>query len=191
MDDEVVLIGGPERRTIAIVSYDPSWTERFEQERSRILDALGPVARRIDHVGSTAVPGLAAKPIVDIDLSVDDPDDEPAYVPALERAGYQLRVRERAHRMLRTSDLDVHVHVCPAGGEWERRHLLFRDWLRVDTTDRERYAAAKRQLARRDWPDMNAYADAKTMVIQEITADAEQWARATSWTPRTENQGVR
>jgi GrpB-like predicted nucleotidyltransferase (UPF0157 family) len=191
MDDEVVLNGGPERRTIAIVSYDPSWTERFEQERSRILAALGTIARRIDHVGSTAVPGLAAKPIVDIDLSVDDPDDEPAYVPALERAGYQLRVRERGHRMLRTSDLDVHVHVCPAGGEWERRHLLFRDRLRVDATDRERSAAAKRQLARRDWPDMNAYADAKTMVIQEITADAEQWARATSWTQRTENQGVR
>jgi GrpB-like predicted nucleotidyltransferase (UPF0157 family) len=183
MDDEVVLIGGPERRTIAIVSYDPSWADRFNHERSRILGALGTLARRIDHVGSTAVPGLAAKPIVDIDLSVDDPDDEAAYVPALNRAGYQLRVRERGHRMLRTQDLSVHVHVCPAGGKWERRHLLFRDWLRVDAADRERYAAAKRQLARRDWPNMNAYADAKTVVIQEITARAEQWARTTSWRP--------
>jgi GrpB-like predicted nucleotidyltransferase (UPF0157 family) len=183
MDDEVVLIGGPERRTIAIVSYDPSWAERFNHERSQILGALGTLARRIDHVGSTAVPGLAAKPIVDIDLSVDDPDDEAAYVPALNRAGYQLRVRERGHRMLRTADLDVHVHVCPAGGEWERRHLLFRDWLRVDAADRERYAAVKRQLACRDWSDMNAYADAKTVVIHEITARAERWARTTSWKP--------
>jgi GrpB-like predicted nucleotidyltransferase (UPF0157 family) len=85
--------------------------------------------------------------------------------------------------MLRTPDVDVHVHVCPAGGEWERRHLLFRDWLRVDAADRQRYAAAKRQLARRDWPDMNAYADAKTMVIQQITVRAEQWACLTSWNP--------
>jgi GrpB-like predicted nucleotidyltransferase (UPF0157 family) len=183
MDDEVVLIGGSERRPIAIVSYDPYWADRFEHERVRIRRALGTRGRRIDHIGSTAVPGLAAKPIVDIDLSVDDPDDEAAYLPALERAGYQLRVRERGHRMLRTPDLEVHVHVCPAGGEWERRHLLFRDWLRVDAVDRGRYVAAKRQLARRDWPDMNAYADAKTTVIHEITARAEQWAEATSWKP--------
>lgn len=183
MDDEVVLLGGPERRPISIVLYDPSWAERFEHERARIRGALATRARRIDHVGSTAVPGLAAKPIVDIDLSVDDPADEAAYLPALERAGYQLRVRERGHRMLRTPELNVHVRVCPAGGEWERRHLLFRDLLRVDATDRGRYAAAKRQLARREWPDMNAYADAKTTVIQEITARAEQLARATSWKP--------
>jgi GrpB-like predicted nucleotidyltransferase (UPF0157 family) len=185
MDDHVELIGGRERRTIEIVAYDPSWPDRFAREQARIAQALGGVARRIDHVGSTAVDGLAAKPIIDIDVSVDDPDDEGAYVPALERAGYRLRVRERGHRMLRTPTLDVHVHVhiCAAGGEWQRRHLLFRDWLRTDKADRARYAEAKSKLARHDWPDMNAYADAKTQVIQQITCRAERWARSASWTP--------
>jgi GrpB-like predicted nucleotidyltransferase (UPF0157 family) len=182
-DDQVELIGGQERRTIEIVAYDGSWPNRFARERSRIAGALGPVARRIDHIGSTAVEGLAAKAIVDIDVSVDDPDDESVYVPALERAGYRLRVREPGHRLLRTDALDVHVHVCAAGGEWERRHLLFRDWLRTDGADRARYSDAKQQLARRDWPDMNAYADAKTDVIMQITRRAERWAQATAWTP--------
>jgi GrpB-like predicted nucleotidyltransferase (UPF0157 family) len=181
--DEVELIGGREKRAIQLVAYDPSWPRRFEQERARIADALGPIARRIDHIGSTAVRGLAAKPVIDIDLSVDDPDLEEVYLPALQRAGYILRVRSPGHRMARSAELDVHVHVCPAGGEWERRHLLFRDWLRTDETDRTRYANAKQRLAARDWADMNEYAAAKTDVIQKITACAERWARATSWSP--------
>jgi GrpB-like predicted nucleotidyltransferase (UPF0157 family) len=122
--DEVELIGGREKRAIQLVAYDPSWPRRFEQERARIADALGPIARRIDHIGSTAVRGLAAKPVIDIDLSVDDPDLEEVYLPALQRAGYILRVRSPGHRMARSAELDVHVHVCPAGGEWERRHPL-------------------------------------------------------------------
>ncbi|CAN5528809.1 hypothetical protein BH18ACT1_BH18ACT1_06340 [soil metagenome] len=99
------------------------------------------------------MPGLAAKPIVDIQLSVADVDDEASFVPALEAAGFVLRVRERTdrHRMLRTRALDVHLHVCDTGSEWERRHLLLRDWLRRDEADRRAYEALKRRLACQEW----------------------------------------
>jgi GrpB-like predicted nucleotidyltransferase (UPF0157 family) len=183
MPEDSELIGGPEKREIRIVTHDPTWPDRFAAERTRIVAALGTTARRVDHIGSTAVPGLAAKPIIDIDLSVPDPDDEPSYLPALERAGYRLRVRQPGHRMVRTEARDVHVHVCAEGSEWERRHLLFRDWLRRDAADRASYAALKRELAAREWPDMNAYADAKGALITEITARAEEWARGVGWRP--------
>ncbi len=181
MSDRVELIGGVERREIRIVDHDPAWPLRFGQERERIASALGPVARRIDHVGSTAVPGLAAKPIVDIDVSVPDVEDEGAYLDRLVAAGYVLRVREPGHRMVRTVGRDVQVHVCGAGSRWERRHLLFRVWLRRDAADREAYARLKRELARRDWGDMNQYAQAKSALIEEIMARAEAWALATGW----------
>jgi GrpB-like predicted nucleotidyltransferase (UPF0157 family) len=181
--DDIELIGGQEKRDITIVAYDPAWPARFVTERDRIIAALGATARRVDHIGSTAVPSLAAKPIIDIDVSVSNPDDEATYVPALEQAGYHLRVRQPGHRMLRTADRGVHVHVCAEGSEWERRHLLFRDWLRNDETDRDAYADMKRELATRDWPDMNAYAAAKGALIAEITARAEEWARAVGREP--------
>lgn len=169
-----VLVGGPERRHILIVDYDPLWSERFETERDRIEVALGERAVRIDHIGSTSVPGLAAKPVIDIDVSVSDPDDEAAFVPDLESAGYVLRVREPQHRMLRTPELDVHVHVCASGSEWERRHLLFRDWLRTHPDDRQYYETVKRSLAGRVWNDTNHYAEAKTEVIEEIMSRIDQ-----------------
>ena len=171
-DDPIELVGGVEKRDIRIVPYDATWPVRFEAERARISVALGTRAVRIDHVGSTSVPGLCAKPIVDIDVSVGDPDDETAYLPALESAGYHLRVRSPGHRMVRSAALDVHVHVCAAGGEWEQRHLLFRDWLRSHPDDRDLYARTKQQLALEDWPDTNAYAAAKSDVIAAILARA-------------------
>lgn len=183
MPEPLELIGGRERRAIRIVDYDPAWPSRFLREREWIAEALGPVARRIDHVGSTAVPGLAAKPIVDIDVSVPDVDAEQAYLGPLVAAGYHLRVREPGHRMVRTAGLDVHVHVCGAGSDWWRRHLLFRDWLRQDAGDREAYATLKRRLALRDWPDMNEYADAKSELVAEITTRAKAWARSSGWSP--------
>ena len=183
MPDDGALIGGREKRSIFLQEWDPTWPVRFEQERRRISAALGPVARRIEHVGSTSVTGLIAKPIVDIQLSVDDVDDEASYVGPMEEAGYVLRVREPGHRMLRTSDLGVHIHVCATGGDWERRHLLFRDWLRRSSDDRARYAAVKQLLVRRQWGDMNHYADAKSAVIEEITERAESWATAVGWFP--------
>jgi GrpB-like predicted nucleotidyltransferase (UPF0157 family) len=181
VSDGVELVGGPEAGKVEVVAYDLRWVARFEHERSRILETLGPAARRIDHVGSTAVEDLCAKPIVDIDVSVQDPADEGVYLPALERAGYRLRIREPGHRMLRTRTRDVHVHIGEAGSPWERRHLLFRDWLRTSEPDRRLYSAVKMELATCVWADTNDYAKAKNDVIRQITARAESWARATAW----------
>lgn len=155
---------------------------RGSRRRAKIVAALGAKAVRVDHVGSTSVPGLKAKPIIDIDLSVRDVEDEEDYLPALVAAGYQLRVREPGHRMVRTANLGVHVHCCTMGSDWERRHLLFRDWLRYDQADRVAYGALKSEFAPQDWPDMNTYAEAKSALISEITARAERWAADTSWT---------
>jgi GrpB-like predicted nucleotidyltransferase (UPF0157 family) len=166
------LIGGRERRKIVIVEPDPAWPVRFRAERERIAAALGPRALRIEHIGSTSVPGLAAKPIVDLQVTVADPDDEPAFVPALEAAGYVLRVREPGHRMLRTPELDVHVHVWRDGDPAADRDLAFRDRLRASAEDRDAYERLKRELATRDWEHMNAYADAKGPLIEAILARA-------------------
>ena len=138
-DRDGVLIGGREERVIDIVDHRAQWAERSHQEKARIEAAVGSVARRIEHVGSTAVPGLAAKPVIDVMLSVDDPEDESSYLPAMERAGYVLRVREPGHRMFRTSEGDVHVHVWKAGSDDEQRHIVFRDRLRSSAEDRAEY----------------------------------------------------
>jgi hypothetical protein len=98
-------------------------------------------------------------------VTVDDPDDDLAFVPALIGAGYPLRVIEPGHRMFHSPALDVHVHLWRAGSEDERRHLLFRDWLRASADDRERYETVKRDLAAREWVDSNDYADAKTEIV--------------------------
>jgi GrpB-like predicted nucleotidyltransferase (UPF0157 family) len=126
------------------------------------------------------VAGLWAKPIIDVQLSVPDVDDD-AWLARLEAAGYVLRVREPGHSMVRTPERDVQVHVCSAGSAWERRHLLFRDWLRTSDADRERYGAVKRQLAERDWETMQHYTEAKGDVIAAVTERAEAWAANTGW----------
>jgi GrpB-like predicted nucleotidyltransferase (UPF0157 family) len=170
MDDaylDRVLVGGRERREIVIADYDAAWPARFSAERSRIAAALGDRALRIEHIGSTAVPGLAAKPIVDILVEVARLEDAD-----LARAGYELRVREEDHRMFRTPQLDVYVHVSPSGHPDIAAHLAFRDRLRESAEDRAAYEALKRALAERDWEDMNHYADAKGELIREILARA-------------------
>jgi GrpB-like predicted nucleotidyltransferase (UPF0157 family) len=177
----VELIGGVEKREIKVVPPDPTWPDRFALERTKIVAALGVKAIRVDHIGSTSIPGLPAQPIIDIDLSIKDVDHEEDYLPDLAAAGYQLRVREPGHRMVRTPDLGVHVHCCTMGSDWERRHLLFRDWLRNDPKDRVAYGELKNELARRAWLDMNVYAEAKSSLIREITARAEKWAAASNW----------
>jgi GrpB-like predicted nucleotidyltransferase (UPF0157 family) len=182
-DQNPVVIGGPDGSIVRIVEYDERWPQRFEVERERIAGALGATARRIDHVGSTSVPGLGAKPIVDISVGVDDPDDEAAFAPALTAAGYELRVIEPGHRMFRTPARDVQVHIWPAGGTEQRRQLLFRDWLRQSADDRARYESVKRDLAAREWDDSNDYAIAKQGVVAEIMARAEAWATETGWSP--------
>jgi GrpB-like predicted nucleotidyltransferase (UPF0157 family) len=177
----LMIIGERDGSTVRIVDYDPAWPARFEVERGRIARALGPVARRIEHVGSTAVPGLPAKPVVDIMVTVDDPDDDLAFVPALIGAGYPLRVIEPEHRMFRTPTRDVHVHLWRADSDDERRHLLFRDRLRASSEDRVRYETVKRELAAREWEDSNDYADAKSEVVTEIMRHAETWVSHTRW----------
>jgi GrpB-like predicted nucleotidyltransferase (UPF0157 family) len=169
-----VLIGGRERRAVVIADYDAGWTRRFDAERERIEQALGGVALTIEHIGSTAVPGLAAKPIVDVLVTVADVGDETSYGPALERAGYELRVREPEHRMYRTPARDVHVHVWGDGDPEGDRYLVFRDRLRASPDDRSEYERLKRSLAQREWSDMNHYADAKGPVIEAILARARQ-----------------
>lgn len=165
------LIGGVEKREIVIADYDAAWPEKFQVHARAIANALGAAALQIEHIGSTAVPGLAAKPIIDILLVVADSSHEAAYLPPLLAAGYELRVREpdfHEHRMLRTPERDVHIHVfSPASPEIER-YLRLRDRLRRNAHDRRLYEATKRRLAAHSWPDMNAYADAKTEVIERI-----------------------
>jgi len=167
-----VLVGGRERRRIVIVDYDPAWPARFELERDRVERALGPVALRIEHIGSTAVPGLGAKPIVDVLVAVADPEDDGVLVPPMEEAGYELRVREPDHRMFRTPDRDVHVHFWRESDPEVERHLRFRDRLRASAEDRRAYERLKRTLAEREWADMNHYADAKGELIEAILAGA-------------------
>ena len=163
-----VLIGGREPRPVLIADYDPAWPVRFALERDRINAALGSLAVRIEHVGSTAVPGLAAKPIVDLLVTVADPEDEKAYLGALEQCGYELRVREPGHRMVRTPERDLHVHVWSDDDPEVDRHLRFRDRLRTSAEDRRAYEQLKRELAAREWPDFNHYAEAKGPLIEAI-----------------------
>lgn len=156
---------------VALRDHDPGWALRYEAVRERIADALGDAARSIEHIGSTAVPGLPAKPILDVNLLVADSRDEHAYGPALAAAGFAFRHREPEwfeHRMLRAEFPMVHLHVFTDGCEEAQRMVAFRDLLRADGAARDRYAATKRELARRDWDDAQDYADAKTEVVRAL-----------------------
>ena len=175
---ETELIGGVEAPAVVVVPYRQEWPETFDRHRARIAAALGTGAAGIDHIGSTAVPGLAAKPVVDILLVVADSADEDSYLPAMERAGYVLRVREpdfEEHRMFRTPERDVHVHVLSVGSPEIERYLRLRDALRAAPFLRARYQALKQTLAAQDWQDMNAYAQAKSGMIETIIL----WSRRT------------
>jgi len=168
-----VRLTGP----IAIIDDDPAWPRLFAREAARVRDALGDGALLVEHVGSTAVPGLAAKPRIDLLLVVADSGDEPAYVPMLEAVGYVLRIREPEwyeHRMFRGPDTDINLHVFSVGCPEIDRMRLFRDWLRVNGDDRRRYERTKRELARRPWTYTQGYADAKSAVVADIMARAER-----------------
>lgn len=172
-DEEMraITIGEPKTERVVIADYDERWPEWFAREAERIHAALGPRALAVEHVGSTSVPGLPAKPIIDIDLTVADSADEEAYVPALENAGYVLRIREPdwyEHRLFKGPDTDINLHVFSPGADELERHLLLRDWLRGHPEDRDRYATAKRDLAAREWKYVAHYAHAKTAIIVEI-----------------------
>lgn len=170
---DVELIGGVEYRKLELLPYEKSWPIRYEAERKRIESALGEHLVSIDHVGSTSVPGLAAKDIIDILVTVPDITEEEYYVKQLISAGYELRVREPEHRLFRTPARDVHIHVNEAGDNDASDKLRFRDQLRRSAADRELYESTKERLLRRDWADMNVYADAKTEVIKEILSHTQ------------------
>lgn len=167
------VIGERERSPIRIHEYDSNWPRKFETHARIIAGALGDGALLIEHIGSTSVPGLGAKPIVDILLVVADSTDESTYLPQLEAVGYVLRVREpdwNEHRMFRTPEKDVHIHIYSTGCPEIQRNLIFRDRLRSNVDDRLRYEDTKRQLAAKDLPDHQAYTDGKTEVIESIIA---------------------
>lgn len=166
-------VGGPKAppHPVVIVEPDPDWPAWYTAEAARIREALGDLAVRIEHVGSTSVPGLPAKPIIDIDLQVADSAAEDGYVPRLAEYGYRLVLREpwwNGHRMLNDPDGRVNLHVFPVGAPEPLRHLLFRDWLRSHPDDRELYASTKRELAASTAEDPEAYSLAKNAVIDAI-----------------------
>lgn len=169
--NQVTLGIQPENVEIQLLEYDPHWSVLFEHEKARISQALGTKALQINHVGSTAVPGLCAKPIIDILLVVHDSSDEAAYMPEMEAAGYILRIREPKwyqHRMFKGPDTDINLHVFSNGEAEIGRMLHFRDWLINCDADREFYANTKRKLARQKWKYVQHYADAKSEVVKEI-----------------------
>jgi GrpB-like predicted nucleotidyltransferase (UPF0157 family) len=184
MDEEAlkaVTIGEmvPYQDKVVIEDYNPSWPSWFEQDRTRIEAALGSTALAVDHVGSTSVPGLPAKPIIDILLQVPESADEQAYVPALEAAGYTLRIREPEwlehrvhHRRGEPHNVNLHVLSPQRAQEEITRMLAFRNWLRVNEDDRNRYAATKHELSTKEWRYVQNYADAKTEIVEEILAKA-------------------
>ena len=169
------LVGEPPKKwqTIVIEDYDPAWADRFAAASSLLSEVLGDLITGIEHVGSTSVPGLAAKPIIDIDLLLDETADESRYLPLLQRLGYRLVLREPwwyGHRMLVSAAEDVHLHVWPRAAPEPVRHRLFRDWLRSHPEDRELYAMTKRRLARDTADQPGDYSLAKNDVIDDIYA---------------------
>ncbi|MDN6665104.1 MAG: GrpB family protein, partial [Tetragenococcus koreensis] len=136
----------PHNVPIELVNYDPNWVNLFEREAKRIKTILGNKVLQLEHVGSTSIPDLCAKPIIDILLVVTDSSDELSYVPALESVGYVLRIQEpewHEHRLFKGPDTDVNLHVFSKGASEIDKMLRFRDWLRTNRDDREKYAKVK------------------------------------------------
>ena len=164
-------------RAYGLSDYDPDWPAWFEEEAGALRDTLGDLAERIEHVGSTSVPGLAAKPVIDIQISVVSLIPRTPIVTALEALGYDHSIDpiEPQHEFFSRGYRDdgtrmVHVHVCEVGSGWERRHLAFRDELRRDAAAASSYAALKRRLAEEHPHDIFTYVDGKSAFIQSIEA---------------------
>ncbi|WP_047869203.1 GrpB family protein [Nocardiopsis sp. RV163] len=167
---------------VRLSEYDPKWPYLFRREDGRIRAALGDRVLLFEHVGSTAVPGLAAKPCVDLLLLVADSSDEAAYLPDLEAAGYPLVIREPdwyEHRVFKGSEVNLNLHVFSRGCEEAERMRRFRDHLIADADARERYTAVKRELAERTWDRIQDYADAKSDIVRRLLAEAEAGRGAT------------
>ncbi|MEX6315785.1 GrpB family protein [Providencia manganoxydans] len=162
--------GAPQKEKIEVVEYNPEWPSLFIKQKSRIQNALGSVVISINHVGSTAVPGLPAKPVIDIDLIVAHPENEQLYVPLLEELGYQLTIREPSwyqHRMLRLEQPRVNLHIFALDCPEHIRHILFRDWLVSHPEDKELYQNVKKE-ALISVDNVQSYNQNKQVVIRDI-----------------------
>jgi GrpB-like predicted nucleotidyltransferase (UPF0157 family) len=172
---------------IEIVAYDPTWPELFAEVGRRLRGALGQVALRIDHIGSTSVPGLAAKPIIDVQISVASFEPLEAFKRPLERLGYVYRAdnTERTKRYFREPPgrRRTHVHVRRAGSFSEQWALLFRDYLRAHPAVAAEYEGVKRRLAAELGGDRHAYTNAKVPFLWQVIRQADEWAQAQGWLP--------
>jgi len=170
-----IYIGGKEKRDVIIENYNPKWKLKYQSHANNISKALGNTALLIEHIGSTSVEGLAAKPIIDILVVVEDSSDETSYKQKMEDAGYVLYIREPdwyEHRMFRPPTKNANIHFYSEGCEEIQRVRVFRDWLRTHPNDRLRYEKVKRELAKQDWECLDDYAQAKTEVVESIIAKA-------------------
>ena len=170
--DEVAKarVGG-QSRAVEVVPYDDGWPAQYAVVAARVRDALGDRVLVLEHVGSTSVPGLAAKPIIDVNLVVADSGDEPAYLPDLETAGFTLRVREpewEQHRVLGTEDPKTNLHVWSPGSREPARTRMFRDWLRSHPDDRAAYGALKTELATQGFTEVMDYNNHKAAFVYDL-----------------------
>ena len=172
---------------IIIAPYDPEWPRLFAELGARLREALGPVALRIDHIGSTAIPGMAAKPVIDVQVSVANFDPLALFRAPLESLGFMHRASnpDLTKRYFRETpgERHTHIHVRRAGSWSEQFALLFRDYIRAHDEDCRWYDAIKRQLAEQYGDDRQGYTNAKTPVLWEIMQKADPWAQGTGWTP--------
>ena len=166
-----VALGVWKPSLVEVVAPDPAWPQGYSVVRDRVVAALGIRLLAIEHVGSTAVPGLWAKPVIDINLAVADSADEDAWLPDLEAVGFVLRVREpdwEEHRVLRGQDPATNLHVFSPDAREPHRVRMFRDWLRTHPEDRDRYAEVKREVAARGFDDAMLYNNAKAWFVYDL-----------------------
>jgi GrpB-like predicted nucleotidyltransferase (UPF0157 family) len=178
-EEQIIAVTVGERQplnsTIYLAPYDPAWPSLFTRLHKNIHEAIEDNILLLEHVGSTSVPGLSAKPIIDMVLAVADSSDESSYVKPLEEKGYTLKIREPdryEHRLLKPPDVQGNLHVFSDGCKEIEQMLLFRDWLRDHADERLLYEETKLKLAARTWKYTQNYADAKSEVVQEILARA-------------------
>jgi GrpB-like predicted nucleotidyltransferase (UPF0157 family) len=165
----------PWNNTIPLFDYDQAWPGQYAGEAAKIRAALGDGALVLEHVGSTSIPGMSAKPIIDILLGVAEPADEAAYVPALTAQDYRLHVREPGgyeHRVMKGDAPLVNLHVLPASCPEIARMVGFRDRCRAHPEEFDLYLSTKRELAARTWRHVQHYANAKSEVVEAIIARA-------------------
>jgi GrpB-like predicted nucleotidyltransferase (UPF0157 family) len=180
-------ISTSDQTAVYIADYDPAWRLGFARQGGRLREALGHVPIRIDHIGSTAVPGLAAKPVIDIQISVVRLEPVQPFCLPLQQLGFVYRSDnpERTKRYFREAPGQprTHIHVRKAGSFSEQFALLFRDFLRASSQAADQYGTAKRSLADRYRLDRHAYTEAKESIIWEIIQRADSWAQQTGWEP--------